>query len=173
MVDDMTFDEGSTTARFLNGVGVGERRFWIPPLLCEVDYYGYAFCVEEVGVGKRVRARYDAYNHSLHIPEDELDDESVLLHEMIHLYEHRFDRFPNYFRDMVLISLYTDLKPKVLEMGEDLDVLILKSLNAVDANIVESTGGDHSILFFLKSLDLDIRKGYHLGTVFAYQSVFR
>lgn len=98
---------------------------------------------------------------------------SVILHEMIHLYERRFDRFPNYFRDMVLISLYTDLKPKVLEMGEDLDALILKSLNAVDANVVESTGGDHSILFFLKSLDLDIKKGYRLGTVFAYWSVFQ
>ena len=29
-------------------------------------------------------------------------------------------------------------------------------------------GGLHDVLFLLKSFDLDIRKGYDLGTVFGY-----
>ena len=168
---DMTFDEDSITAQFLDGGSARDRRFLIPGLLCEVDYDGYAFCIEKVGDGKGPRAWYDAYNHSLHIREDALDDDYVLLHEMIHFYERRFDRFPKYFRDMVLVSLYTDLSPKVLEMGEELNALILKALNALNANAIDVTGGDHSILFYLKSLDLDIKMGYPLGTVFTYQAI--
>lgn len=70
-------------------------------------------------------------------------------------------------------SLYRELKPKLLAMGEDLDALHLKMVNTVDVSVIANTYGEHGIFFCPKSLDLDIKMGYPLGTDFSYQSVFR
>jgi hypothetical protein len=38
----------------------------------------------------------------------------------------------------------------------------------VYGSIVARQGGCHGMVFYMKSLDLDLRMGYELGTVFGY-----
>ena len=72
------------------------------------------------------------------------------------------------------INLYLDLKGKLSAdnpgyPNDDLDVLIHKHANFSDVLLIAEQGGSHDLLFFLKSLDLDLRFGYDLGTVFGYK----
>ena len=49
------------------------------------------------------------------------------------------------------------------------DATILHELGHIlNETELQSQGGTHDILFLLKSFDLDLRKGYPLGTVFGY-----
>ena len=88
----------------------------------------------------------------------------VLLHELIHIYEFALDLVPKFYHDVILICLYNALKDKVM----DLDDKIRNHANIYSCDLVAAKGGDYDILFFLKSLDLDIRLGYKLGTVCSY-----
>ena len=91
------------------------------------------------------------------------NDEDLILHELIHLHEDVLSSFP-FYRDVVFISLYWDLKAKI----PDLDTMIRDYLTGWSKTELSDLGGENSVLFFLKSLDLDLRKGQELGTVFGY-----
>ena len=51
---------------------------------------------------------------------------------------------------------------------DGLDEIITKNAHVLNEQSLYEIGGDHDLTFFLKSLDLDIRMGYPLGTVFGY-----
>lgn len=91
------------------------------------------------------------------------DDDNTIIHELIHLHENVLSSVP-FFRDVVFISLYWDLKKRV----PDLDGMIREFSNIWNETSISEYGGEHSVLFFLKSLDIDIKKGQKLGTVFGY-----
>jgi hypothetical protein len=97
-------------------------------------------------------------------------DESVILHEMIHAYEHMFLQNDGYsawrliLRDILTFCLYNSLKPKI----NDLDRRILEHSHIIRQERITVEGGLHGILFYLKSLDLDLRLGLKLGTVCGY-----
>ena len=95
---------------------------------------------------------------------DYKDDDSVVLHEMIHLHEFVINELPLYFHDVLLWCLYKDLRGKI----SDLEQRIEDHGHIVNENHIERWGGTHDILFLLKSYDLDLRRGYPLGTVFGY-----
>jgi hypothetical protein len=104
----------------------------------------------------------------LHIHPKHITDVTVILHEMIHAYE-RMLLLDNsisgqIFRDTLTLCLYNSLKPKI----NDLDIRILDHSHVSRQWRLNNTGGFHGILFFLKSLDLDIRLGVKLGTVCGY-----
>ncbi len=88
----------------------------------------------------------------------------VILHEMIHAYEHILHDEHFTLNELMLLHFYNKLKPLI----SDLDTLIKKHAELYGQHCVSSTGGSHGILFYLKSLDLDIRCGYELGTVCGY-----
>ena len=112
------------------------------------------------------------------------DNDDILLHEMIHVFEALYDyegkedeykiHSPVYgliensiypfMRDVLFISLYNDVKKKIPE----LDDLILWHTNIHDGINITEMGGNHDVLFLLKSLDLDLRLGYKLGTICSY-----
>lgn len=112
--------------------------------------------------------QYDIANKTITISPEFQDDDSVLLHEMIHFYEHSIEEHTMYYRDAIFICLYKDLSNKI----QNLDDLILEHGHIYNQNNIAIYGGVHSILFLLKSFDIDIKMGYTLGTVFGYGNNF-
>lgn len=88
----------------------------------------------------------------------------VILHEMIHAYEHILHDEHFTLNELMLLYFYNKLKPLI----PDLDTLIEEHAELYGQHCISSTGGSHGILFYLKSLDLDMRCGYKLGTVCGY-----
>ena len=107
---------------------------------------------------------YDWSKNELGVPERNLDKDSVLLHELIHVHERIVNVFPIYYHDTLYWALYSDLKKKIPKLDE----LISGHAHMLVGQDIEHQGGAHGILFLLKSLDLDIRMGWKLGTVFNY-----
>ena len=98
------------------------------------------------------------------ISKDYLDDETVIAHELIHLHETILEEYLPYACDIVLWALYQDLKTKI----ENLDEIITRYLPLLNVRDINWEGGKHDLLFMVKSLDLDLRLGKELGTVFGY-----
>lgn len=73
---------------------------------------------------------------------------------MIHVYELILKSYQ--LDDFVLLKLYDELLPKVKN---------LKNLINLDKHIAFK---EHSLLFILKSIKLDLELGYNLGTIYAY-----
>lgn len=107
---------------------------------------------------------FDRQNQILCIAPKYLKDDSAILHEMIHMHEFVVNEYPIFYHEALLWSLYSDLKNKIPE----LDTIINEHAHILNENILYESGGLHDILFLLKSFDLDIKKGYSLGTVFGY-----
>ena len=82
------------------------------------------------------------------------NNKDILLHEMIHVYELILKSYQ--LDDFVLLKLYDELLPKVKN---------LKNLINLDKHIAFK---EHSLLFILKSIKLDLELGYNLGTIYAY-----
>jgi len=108
--------------------------------------------------------QYNYETQTISIAPNYVNDDSHLLHEMIHLYEHVINELPMYFHDMLVMSLYMRLRDKI--MG--LDEAIMEHSHLLVGWSIARYGGVHDVLFLLKSFDLDIKHGYELGTVFGY-----
>jgi len=76
---------------------------------------------------------------------------------MIHIYEFILKSFK--LDDYVLLKLYDELLPKVKNLRE---------LISIDKHSVYR---EHSLLFILKSVKLDLELGYKIGTIYAYGRV--
>lgn len=175
LFDDMLFKEGSSTYELLRIKSklLGEEDFRddIMDLPEELEYCDLMeLCQYKVAdfTGNKEHegsnGYYDHKNKELVINRNDLKNDSVVLHEMIHLLEQTINDLPMYFHDMVYWSLYKDLRNKI----PGLDDIITDHANALVGYDLAVTGGVHDILFLLKSFDLDIRMGYTLGTVFSY-----
>lgn len=92
------------------------------------------------------------------------DGKPDILHEIIHLYEFALDQLSKFFHDILVISLYRKLKGMI----NDLDDRIVDHTHFINGERITITGGEHDILFLLKSFDLDLKCGYKLGTVCGY-----
>lgn len=102
--------------------------------------------------------------HTITIAPLYMDDKPVILHEMIHAYANTLNEANPTHKDILLLALYNKLKTKI----SDIDNHILSHAHNLLQFDVTLTGGYHDVLFFLKSLDLDLRCGYKLGTVCGY-----
>lgn len=102
----------------------------------------------------------------LAIRADQVDSDSTILHEMIHVHEFVLGdkEVPLYFRDMLFWSLYQQVKKRI----KKLDEIIADHALFLNQKVLYDQGGKHDILFLLKSFDLDMRMGNPLGTVFGY-----
>ena len=98
------------------------------------------------------------------IGENYIDDDTVIAHELIHLHETILEEYLPYACDIVFWALYQDLKTKI----KNLDKIISRHLSLLNIRDINREGGKHDLLFFVKSLDLDLRLGKELGTVFDY-----
>lgn len=166
--DDMLFQEGTCTHDLIkckiaydNDELIDEEAH-VPDELHCFSYTWFHLKVE------KLNGPYDGCFNSekqeLCICPEKVDDDLTILHEMIHLHEFVIDELPLYIHDMVLWALYQDLKQKIPQ----LDKLINSQAHMLIGSTLYHKGGLHDILFLLKSLDLDIRQNYPLGTVFSY-----
>lgn len=118
--------------------------------------------IRDLPVG--VAGCYNEETKEVSISPSEANNESVILHEMIHAYEHKLKEIAPYYRDIVMLCLYNDLVKKI----PNLDSRIINHTHVIRADDITKQGGYHDVLFYLKSLDLDIRCGFPLGTVCGY-----
>jgi len=77
----------------------------------------------------------------------------TLLHEMIHAYEFML---PEIYRQYVAVRLFQKLEPLIPDL-----------MDLINADI-QSEVREHSVLFMLKALDLDLRLNKPPGTVYSY-----
>lgn len=144
--------------------------------LCEVN--SDVFDPYEFGIGvlndESFSAHTDDMNEcaGLYRPEDNTivisegysGDKKVILHEMIHYYDYKLSLLWSCYYEWVLLSL----KEKLSTIIPDLDDRINAHIEYLHFYKEQNEVGNHSILFFLKSYDLDIRCGYELGTICSY-----
>lgn len=168
LFEDMTFQEGTSTYELLQCKSKprgGDE--WTddavePPE--ELDCFSYTFFHFKVGPLDGCDGVFSHADQTLTVTPKALENESTILHEMIHLHEFVINDLPMYFHDMVYWALYKDLEKKIPK----LDDIITDHAHILTGSTLYSSGGLHDILFLLKSFDLDIRMRYPLGTVFAY-----
>lgn len=166
---DMIFDEDSIIYEYLKFMKADGT--YVPgnyPLPFELgDYFTYNWFrteVKEIESGAKFSGSYDGIRLTLRMHPDYVDDDSTLLHEMIHLHEMVINDLPWHYHDILYWALYQDLCTKI--DGLDDAIKIFAHLPAESK--LYSYGGEHDILFLLKSLDLDMRMEYEFGKVLGY-----
>lgn len=113
---------------------------------------------------KEYSSQFNPNEHTIFITRSHIDDKRVILHEMIHAYEHMLEQKHHMLNEYLLLALYKKLSPLI----PDLDKRLAEHGEMYSQYRVRSLGGYHGLLFYLKSLDLDIRCDYKLGTVCGY-----
>ena len=88
---------------------------------------------------------------------EEPDRTATLLHEMIHAYEYQLSQV---IREWLLLDLYKRLSKRILPAKLD---WYLKTGSHVMVSVSQ-----HSLLFLLKSLDIDLQRKWEPGTCFGY-----
>ena len=168
LFDDMLFEGGCIQELIKCEIAV-KKHEWIEQRIespDELEYFSYNAYKTEIIDDTNNIAFFNCLDKVLCISAEHMNEDYILLHEMIHLHEDVLNCIPTFYRDSLLWALYSSLKKKV----HNLDQLISAHAMVAGGQIVYSMGGTHDILFFLKSIDLDIRMGYSLGTVFGYDS---
>lgn len=172
MFEDMIFAEGGSTFDFIKCQSKqAETDEWEDDAVSlpdEIEYFSYGYFTYHVkDLNDGVAGQFDGRDFSLSVAPEYIENDSVILHEMIHLHELVIDLQPQFYHDAILFCLYKDLSKKI----SDLDERIEAHGHILNSSVIARAGGTHDILFLLKSFDLDLRKGYKLGTVFGYGMV--
>lgn len=157
LFEDMTFQEKSLCweiAAFIHEE--------IEPLFLELDPALYRFYI--VDDNKKYAGQCNGIEHTICITRSYIDDKKVILHEMIHAYEFILKQRRPMLEEYLLLALYRKLSPLV----PDLDNRLAQHGELYGQDCVSASGGYHGLLFYLKSLDLDIRCNYEPGTVCGY-----
>lgn len=163
--EDMMFEPHSIVDEFIKYNGIDKDG------LSHQVYDDYHMGLLENGfnvyikdLDEAVGGQTDRENKNIFINSKHSDDKATILHEMIHAHEVILERRESFYHDILLLCLYNNLKGKV----SDIDEKILAHTHAINGEIISEQGGSHNILFLLKSLDLDLRCGFELGTVCGY-----
>lgn len=168
---DMTFEEGSSTYEMIKCQSQSEDGRWQDDtvvLPSELKYFNYNYFRKKVeSLQDNYAGYFDPKEQVLCISNKYLDEDRIILHEMIHLHEFVLNVLPSFYHDTVLWTLYTDLR-KRKEIKNKLDKIISGCAHILSEQKIYNQGGSHDTLFLLKSLDLDIKMGYSLGTVGGY-----
>lgn len=131
----------------------------------ELEYFSYDYFDFHVDkIEDSVMGCFNSKEQSITIDPNHLYDEPVILHEMIHLHEFVLNELPMFYHDAYFYCLYRSLKSQIM----DLDIRIETHGHLFNESRLYMAGGLHDILFLLKSFDLDLKKGYKLGTVMGY-----
>lgn len=145
--NSILYDVSETLLEYTDDVfmGIGNVvRFYI---INSNDFYGCFYCNE----------------YKIEIDRDHVT-KKVILHELIHYYEYQLEMHFPFIRELLILELYNKLLPLIADLRER----IFKHCEMYSHLDTFYGNGAHGVLFFLKSLDLDIRCGYPLGTVCGY-----
>ena len=178
--DDMRLAKGSIVEKFFwLSYQDGSMEYALPHEFSSLlDANNYRYIVEETPDG--IAGQCCNTEHIVTISPTYEEDDKTLLHEMIHVFigllgctEDFINPYgenvavgwiPPFVRDALMLSLYTELSHKI----PDLDYRILAHANVHSGERITVEGGNHDVLFFLKSLDLDLKLGCPLGTICGY-----
>ncbi len=166
LFEDMLFRPESITGKYVTYTTVDGEYYEEYPE--ELDYFScldtekYSFKVRRIKGG--CSGQYNRRTKTLYVAPESLNDNSVILHEMIHLYEHYINTLFFPFHDAYILAIYKDLSTKI----SDIDDRIIDHMNIINQGNIRSSGGEHDLLFYLKSLSLDIAMNYPLNTVMGY-----
>lgn len=166
---DFRFERGTVTEKYAL-VTCDDTRVYEDapcPLNCFDDVlerYQYHVADLDGGVAGCVNFTDKSVTISPCIFDDETERDAAILHEVIHIYERELLSIPCYARESILLALYNDLKEKIPK----LDKMILAHSHLYRGMRIYNDGGEHGVLFLLKSLDIDLRKGWALGTACGY-----
>lgn len=165
---DMLFEKGSNTYDLIKCKSKGKHgEEWTDDVMGlpeELEYFSPSWFIFKVEDQQDGSGYFEESSQTLCITPESLEKDHVILHEMIHMHEYAINGLPTFFHDMVYWALYKSLKDKV----PNIDEIISNHARLVSEWVIQKCGGTHDILFLLKSFDLDLRKGYPLGTVFGY-----
>ena len=165
--EDFAFRPGSVVTPFLEYEteldGKSVTMYDEAPIETSEIYSHYRFRVEDLD-DDAAEGQIDFTNRFITIPSRNLDNKGVILHEMIHAYEGILNESYWSYKEILLICLYEKLSKKV----PNLDNRLVKNSQLYIGWKTALSGGRHGLLFYLKSLDLDLRCGYPLGTVCGY-----
>lgn len=92
------------------------------------------------------------------------DNLSIILHEMIHAHETVLESLHPFYREALILCLYR----KLIGLIPDLYERVISHTHEINGIKITRSGGNHGVLFYLKSLDIDIKKGWPLGTTCGY-----
>lgn len=164
---DMRFETGSITNDFIAcKSSLDGGKTWIDDKVSlpeALEYFSYDWFTYRIENMEQC-AYFHSIKQEIAISPEYTNDDATILHELIHLHEFVIHDGPWFFHDALLWCLYRDLRGKI----EDLDSKIEEHGHILNETELQVQGGTHDILFLLKSFDLDLRKGYSLGTVFGY-----
>lgn len=155
--EDMTFQKDSLCWEIASFVDAEFDHLYL-----ELTQTSYRFYI--VDDNKEYSGQCNSLEHTISITRSHVFDKTVILHEMIHAYEAILEQHESILCEYLLLALYKKLLPTI----PDLDERLVKHSEIYGQRCVSSSGGYHGLLFYLKSLDLDIRCGYDLGTVCGY-----
>ena len=160
--DDMLFKPHSAVDPFIKIEVNGEIGYDENPYLSSFDETRYSYAVKPLD--NDIAGYFSKNDNLLCVAPEYLHMDSVILHEMIHMIECYLEEFPKFYHDAVLLGLYINLKKDI----PDLDNKIYGHTHLFRGEAITAQGGNHDILFLLKSFDLDLKFGYKLGTVCGY-----
>ena len=168
---DMLFQPGTYIDLMINDPFLDSKSGkWInpslplPPSLDKFSYNDFHF---KVAPPKKKGNYYCWADQELCIERKDLDSDPVILHELIHLHSYVFDEpnVPCYFREVFFWALYRHVRQRIPRLDDIVSnqacILGLKMMGPRES-------ATHGLLFLLKSFELDMRKGYRLGTVYGY-----
>ena len=165
--DDMRFEPDSITGDFFaleiqDDSGKWQKVYEDTPSFISLSA-SYIFKISRI---RGAMGRCYPKKHIICIHPKYKTDKTIILHEMIHAYEFILLETPlgRTLRDILYIRLYNSLKPKI----KDIDKLIMAHAHILEQKDISERGGYHGILFYLKSLDLDLRLDLKPGTVCGY-----
>ncbi|WP_024860068.1 hypothetical protein [Ruminococcus flavefaciens] len=162
---DMIFQQGSLTEKMIrcqiNGI---DNVIDLPNELNYFMYCMFRFAVEPL---EGCNGKYDIWEQKMFISPECLEEDSVILHEMIHLHESVLMTLPIYYHEAVMYCLLTDLSSKISNLNDILEICT----HIFSCEQISEEGGLHDMLFLLKSLDIDLRFGWELGTTYGYDMI--
>ena len=161
--DDFTFQSDSVVAPFLEYKieEDGEKVIVYEDVPTRTSIKDTYYRCQVNDIDDETEGQINSAERIIIIPPRNLNNKGIILHEMIHAYEdilHWTDK------ERLLICLYRDLSDKI----PNLDERIFTENHLIIGTQTAYQGGHHGILFHLKSLDLDCRCRFNLGTVFGY-----
>ena len=165
--DDFTFKPNSIITPYIESKVEDDGEVYteydqVPIEMTSLSNSYYRLSVSEID--DNTEGQVDNLNRIITIPYRNITDKSLVLHEMIHAYEGELIRWNDNYRTILTLCLYKKLSTKIL----DLDIRLASHGHPSVEHVTSLEGGTHSILFFLKSLDLDLHCEYKLGTVCGY-----
>lgn len=162
LFDDMLFKAGSKTYQMIEleyEDGTKDDDFLLPDSFIG---FGYEYVDVKVEPLEDCGGYYDKERQELAIDEDNMKD-SVILHEMIHLHEDLLLDESPYFRDVLFFELYKSLSMKIPKLNE-----LIEGHGHLSTMVRFNGSGLHSLVFLLKSFEIDIYNSWKLGTTFSY-----